>query len=79
MYPANTDGALFGFENTCSLYGEAKLPITMHLDNYYRTGHWGISGGGAWNVIANGFRTAQCILHQRPEAVPAMRSDMHAA
>jgi len=61
-YTGNTHGALFGFENACGIYAEAKLPVKMHLDNFYRTGHWGLSGGGVWNVMANGYRVSQQAL-----------------
>lgn len=60
-YTGNTAGALYGFENTKALYGEAKLPHTTHLKNLFQTGHWGKPGGGVWNVIANGYSTAKTI------------------
>jgi phytoene dehydrogenase-like protein len=61
-YTANTAGAFYGFENTRSMYGEAKMPIATHLTNLYQTGHWGKPGGSVWNVMANGYTTARTIL-----------------
>jgi len=61
-FTGNTDGALFGFENIKELYGEAKMPFKIHLSNYYRTGHWGRSGGGVWNVMVNGYTASKIIL-----------------
>jgi prolycopene isomerase len=64
-YTGNTEGALYGFENTRDIYGEAKLPIRTYLANLYQTGHWGKPGGGIWNVMTNGYTTAKLILHER--------------
>ncbi len=64
-YTGNTAGALFGFQNTCERYGEAKLPVRFHLDNLYNTGHWGLSGGGVWNVMVNGHRVSKKILEEQ--------------
>ena len=57
-YTGNTDGALYGFENIKTMYGEAKLPITTHIPNLFQTGHWGKPGGGVWNVMVN------ALIHQ---------------
>jgi prolycopene isomerase len=54
-YTANTNGSLYGFENTKRVYGEAKLPIETHLKNLFQTGHWGRPGGGVQNVMVNGY------------------------
>lgn len=62
-YTGNTDGALYGFENTRVLYGEAKLPLRTHIANLYQAGHWGKPGGGVWNVMQNGYAAAKTILH----------------
>jgi len=61
-YTGNAGGALYGFENTCSLYGEARMPTRTHLANLYQVGHWQRPGGGAWNVTVNGYAVAKIIL-----------------
>jgi len=61
-YTLNTGGALYGFENTSSLYGEARMPTRTHLHNLFQTGHWQRPGGGIWNVTVNGYAVAQRIL-----------------
>ncbi len=61
-FTGNTDGALFGFENTKELYGEAKMPFKIRFSNYYRTGHWGRSGGSVWNVMVNGYAASKIII-----------------
>jgi prolycopene isomerase len=61
-YTLNTEGTLYGFENTKEMYGEAKMPIVTHLDNLFQTGHWGKPGGGVWNVMANAYSAARVIL-----------------
>lgn len=61
-YTANTDGALYGFENTHKLYGEAKLPSKLHLKNLYQAGHWGRPGGGVLNVMYNGYMCYHSIM-----------------
>ncbi|MFW5775525.1 MAG: phytoene desaturase family protein [Chitinivibrionales bacterium] len=61
-YTGNTHGALYGFENTKSIYGEAKMPITTHLSNLYQVGHWGKPGGGIWNVMVNAYTASKAIL-----------------
>ncbi|NLP03885.1 MAG: NAD(P)/FAD-dependent oxidoreductase [Fibrobacter sp.] len=61
-YTGNTGGALYGFENTSHIYGEAKLPIKTHLSNLFQTGHWGKPGGGIWNTMYNGYTTALTML-----------------
>ncbi len=63
-YTANTDGALYGFENTKTLYGEAKMPSNTHLTNLFQTGHWGKPGGGVWNVMVNAYYTFHRILRR---------------
>ncbi|HEX3018718.1 MAG TPA: NAD(P)/FAD-dependent oxidoreductase [Chitinispirillaceae bacterium] len=60
-YTGNTNGALYGFENTKHIYGEAKIPSTTHLSNLYQTGHWGKPGGGIWNSMYNGYVTSLLI------------------
>jgi prolycopene isomerase len=64
-YTMNTEGTLYGFENTKQMYGEAKMPITTHLDNLFQTGHWGKPGGGVWNVMANAYSAARIILKKQ--------------
>ncbi|MBD3317297.1 MAG: FAD-dependent oxidoreductase [Chitinivibrionales bacterium] len=61
-YTGNTDGALYGFENTYAMYGEAKLPIRTHLKNLYQVGHWGKPGGGVVNVMTNGYTGYHVIM-----------------
>ncbi len=62
-YTANGDGAIYGFENTKSMYGEAKMPFMTHLDNLFQTGHWGKPGGGIWNVMSNAHAASKLILN----------------
>jgi prolycopene isomerase len=54
-YTLNTDGALYGFENTKNMYGEAKMPISTHISNLFMTGHWAKPGGGLHNVMYNAY------------------------
>jgi len=61
-YTANTEGSIYGFENTADMYGEAKMPHTTHLDNVYQVGHWGKPGCGVWNVMSNGYVGSKVIL-----------------
>ncbi len=61
-YTGNTNGSLYGFENTRDIYGEAKMPITTHLSNLYQVGHWGKPGGGIWNVMVNAYTASKIIL-----------------
>ncbi len=63
-YTANTAGALYGFENTASLYGEARMPTRTHLHNLYQVGHWQRPGGGIWNVMVNGRVAARRIADE---------------
>ena len=63
-FSGNTSGALYGFENTKDIYGEAKMPNTTYLRNLFQTGHWCKPGGGVWNVIECGYTAAQIILHR---------------
>jgi phytoene dehydrogenase-like protein len=64
-YTLNTDGALYGFENIKTMYGEAKMPSITHLSNLYQTGHWGKPGCGIWNVMSNAYGTSKIILQYR--------------
>jgi phytoene dehydrogenase-like protein len=63
-YTSNIDGALYGFENTKSMYGEAKMPIITHIDNLFQTGHWGKPGCSVWNVMSNAYTASKIILKQ---------------
>lgn len=63
-YTANTDGALYGFENSKNVYKEAKMPMRTHLDNLFQTGHWGKPGCGIWNVMTNGYTCSKVILQK---------------
>ncbi len=63
-FSANTAGALYGFENTKDVYGEAKLPITTYIRNLFQTGHWCKPGGGIWNVAECGYTAANIILRR---------------
>ncbi|MBN1577342.1 MAG: NAD(P)/FAD-dependent oxidoreductase [Chitinispirillaceae bacterium] len=63
-FSGNTSGALYGFENTKNVYGEAKMPNTTYLKNLFQTGHWCKPGGGVWNVMECGYTAAQIILHR---------------
>ncbi|MBD3319755.1 MAG: NAD(P)-binding protein [Chitinivibrionales bacterium] len=62
-YTGNTDGALYGFENTKNMYAEAKLPKQTWLENLYQVGHWGTPGGGVWNVMYNAYSGARMMLN----------------
>ena len=64
-YTLNTDGTLYGFENTKDMYGEAKMPVITHLGNLFQTGHWGKPGGGVWNVMANAYAASNIILNSQ--------------
>lgn len=64
-YTGNTDGALYGFENTKSMYGEAKMPIFTHITNLFQTGHWGKPGCSIWNVMANAYTVSKTILSSK--------------
>ncbi len=64
-YTLNTEGTLYGFENTKEMYGEAKMPITTHLKNLFQTGHWGKPGGGVWNVMSNAYSASKVILNNQ--------------
>ncbi|MGM0442843.1 MAG: phytoene desaturase family protein [Fibrobacterota bacterium] len=61
-YSRNEKGALYGFENSCDPFREAKQGNTTHLKNLYQCGHWSIPGCGIYNVVTNGFTAAQIIL-----------------
>jgi len=61
-YTANTEGALYGFENTSNMYGEAKMPYKTDLANLYRTGHWGKPGCGVLNAMVNAYTMVQVLL-----------------
>ncbi len=62
-YTGNTNGALYGFENIKTLYGQTKLPSTTHIANVYQTGHWTKSGNGMYNVMASAQETAFAVLN----------------
>lgn len=64
-FSGNTSGALYGFENTRNIYGEARLPAVTYIQNLYQTGHWCKPGGGVWNVMECGYTTAHLILNGR--------------
>lgn len=72
-YTDNTGGALYGFENTKRIYGEAKMPVTTHLSNLFQTGHWGKPGCGVWNVMVNGYQTYHTAIRNGATTVPASR------
>lgn len=79
-YTANTDGALYGFENTRDVYGEAKLPVNTHLQNLYQTGHWGKPGCGIWNVMVNAYNTYQKVMidmQAQPKVKPGYKKKDH--
>ncbi len=61
-YTLNTEGAIYGFENTRNMYGEAKMPYTTHIKNLFQTGHWGKPGCGIWNVMSNAYAVSKIIL-----------------
>ena len=54
-YTFNTGGSIYGFENTCDSYGEAKMPIKTHIKNLYQVGHWTRPGCGVLNTILSGY------------------------
>lgn len=61
-YTGNAQGAIYGYENTADLYGEARMPSRTHLHNLYQTGHYQRPGSGVWNVSMNGRVVAKRIL-----------------
>jgi prolycopene isomerase len=61
-FTGNTAGAIYGFENTKDIYGEAKLPPTTHIANLFQTGHWGKPGCGVLNVMTNGYAAYHTIM-----------------
>ncbi|MCX7725333.1 MAG: NAD(P)/FAD-dependent oxidoreductase [Chitinispirillaceae bacterium] len=61
-YSGNTDGALYGFELTKHIYGEARLPNKSYIKNLFHASHWCKPGCGVWNVIECGYTTAKMIL-----------------
>jgi phytoene dehydrogenase-like protein len=63
-YTGNTGGAIYGFENIKTIYGEAKMPISTHLGNLYQVGHWGRPGCGIWNVMINGYTASHQIMKE---------------
>jgi prolycopene isomerase len=63
-YTANTAGALYGFEATKEVYGEAKVPNITYLSNLYQAGHWCKPGGGVWNVMECGYTASKIILNR---------------
>jgi prolycopene isomerase len=63
-YTSNTAGALYGFEATKEVYGEAKVPNGTYLKNLFQAGHWCKPGGGIWNVMECGYTAAQMILRR---------------
>lgn len=69
-YTGNTDGALYGFENTADMYGEAKLPFNTYLPNLFQVGHWGRPGGGVWNVMLNAYTVSKVINESGALNVP---------
>ena len=62
-FSGNTAGALYGFENTKEVYGEARMPAATYIKNLFQTGHWCKPGGGVWNVMECGYTTAKLILN----------------
>lgn len=63
-YTLNTNGSIYGFESTKTIYGEMKLPINTHIDNLYQVGHWGKPGCGVWNVMNNAYLASKTILEK---------------
>ena len=62
-FSGNTLGALYGFENTKEVYGEARIPSATYIRNLFQAGHWCKPGGGVWNVMECGYTTAHLILN----------------
>lgn len=61
-YTLNTGGSIYGFENTCDSYGQAKMPIKSHIKNIYQTGHWTRPGCGMFNASLSGYTAFHQIL-----------------
>ena len=61
-YTLNTGGSIYGFENTCDIYGEAKMPIKTHIKNLYQSGHWARPGCGMLNAALSGYTAFHAIL-----------------
>lgn len=63
-YTDNYKGAIYGFENTCDMFKESKMPYKTHIKNLYQTGHWTVPGCGIYNVVTNGFTVAKQIVDE---------------
>jgi len=66
-YTDNFAGSIYGFESSCDLYGEAKMPVQQHIKNMYLAGHWGRPGCGVFNVITSGYTVAKEMLENMGE------------
>ncbi len=61
-YTSNRNGAIYGFENTKEMFGEAKTPARTHIKNMFQAGHWSLPGCGVFNVMTNGYTVAKEML-----------------
>lgn len=64
-YTLNTGGSIYGFENTCDSYGEAKMPLKSHIKNIYQAGHWTRPGSGMLNAALSGYTAFHTVLQDQ--------------
>jgi prolycopene isomerase len=72
----NTDGAIYGWENTPANTGSRRLPIAGLVDGLYFAGHWSQPGHGAYRALLSGMHAAGAVMSDRgvPDAIPDFRS-----
>lgn len=61
-YTRNTDGAIYGWENTPRQTGGMRSPHVCPLQGLFLAGHWTAPGSGAIRTLVSGFHTAQLVL-----------------
>lgn len=55
-YTLNTNGAMYGFENTSDAYKGAKMDNTTGVKNLFLAGHWTKPGGSVYNAMTSGYK-----------------------
>ncbi len=55
-YTLNTNGAVYGFENTSDGYKGAKMENTTGIKNLFLGGHWTKPGGSVYNAMTSGYK-----------------------
>ncbi|HOV13262.1 MAG TPA: NAD(P)/FAD-dependent oxidoreductase [Spirochaetota bacterium] len=61
-YTLNTNGAMYGFENTCDAYKGAKMENTTGIKNLFLAGHWTKPGGSVYNAMTSGYKAYELTL-----------------